>query len=430
MVTDEGLLTKVKQLIEEKIQWGDSNDWTNQDFVALSEKIQEQLNIPLSHVTLKRIWGKVKYESLPNTHTLNTLVQFIGFENWREFKLKNGNTPPSPPVASSRELKDVVSLGLPRRKFYTSIDIAAILAVVVGTAFIFIQAKRYSLNKDDFSFTSRKVVSVGVPNTVIFDYDATKSMSDSVIIQQSWDKQRRTRVAKNQRQHASIYYFPEFYRAKLIVGNQIVKEHELFIKSDGWLTAVGATPVPVYFKKEDALTDGKLSLTVDKMKEYNIELQPDIHTVVHGNVKDFGELYTDDFVFETSLKNDYREGSSMCQKTVIYLVADTAPILIPLCAKGCVADVDFYFTGEIFPGKKKDLSAFGDDFNDFVKVRIEAKDGNGKIFFDDKLIYEAKVTKRSKILGIYFTFEGTGSVEYVKMTNGAVTYEDQFDRVQ
>jgi hypothetical protein len=429
MVTDEALLSKVKHLIETKIQWGDSHDWTNQDFVALSEKFQEQLNIPLSHVTLKRIWGKVKYESLPNTHTLNTLVQFIGYENWREFKLKNGNIP-ALSVAPSQDAKNVVKLALPRRQIYTSIDVAAILVLLVCTAFIFIQAKRYSLNKDDYRFSSRKVVSVGVPNTVIFEYDATKAMSDSVIIQQSWDTRLRTSVPKNQRQHSSIYYFPEFYRAKLIVGNQIVKEHELFIKSDGWLTAVNTTPVPVYFKKEDALIDGKLSLTVDKIKEQNIKLQPDIRTVIHGNVNDFGEIYTDDFVFETSLKNDYREGSSMCQKTLIYLVADAAPTVIPLCAKGCVSDIDFHFTGEHFPGKKKDLSAFGDDFKDFVNVRIEAKDGNGKIFFDDKLIYEAKVKKRSKILGIYFTFEGTGSVEFVKLTNGTVTFEDQFDRVQ
>ena len=66
----------------------------------LSEKIQEQLNIPLSHVTLKRIWGKVKYDSLPNTHTLNTLVQFVGYENWREFKIQHGNGAAQPEASA------------------------------------------------------------------------------------------------------------------------------------------------------------------------------------------------------------------------------------------------------------------------------------------------------------------------------------------
>jgi hypothetical protein len=40
---------------------------------------------------LKRVWGKVKYDSLQNTHTLDTLVQFLGYENWRDFKSQNGN---------------------------------------------------------------------------------------------------------------------------------------------------------------------------------------------------------------------------------------------------------------------------------------------------------------------------------------------------
>src|SRR6195952_2142065 len=91
MHSDEFLIEKTKKLFESTTGWGDSNDWTNQDFVILSEKIQEKTGVALSHVTLKRVWGKVKYESLPNTHTLDTLVQFLGYENWRGFKSQNGN---------------------------------------------------------------------------------------------------------------------------------------------------------------------------------------------------------------------------------------------------------------------------------------------------------------------------------------------------
>ena len=89
MLTDEGLIRQVKKLFEEKTGWGDSEKWTNQDFLQLSELILEQTGVTLSHVTLKRVWGKVKYESLPNTHTLNTLVQFLGYESWRDFSSKH-----------------------------------------------------------------------------------------------------------------------------------------------------------------------------------------------------------------------------------------------------------------------------------------------------------------------------------------------------
>jgi hypothetical protein len=91
MNTCEFLIAKTIKLYESNTGWGDSQEWTNQDFVILSEKIQERTGAALSHVTLKRVWGKVKYDSAPNTHTLDTLVQFLGYQNWRDFKLQNGN---------------------------------------------------------------------------------------------------------------------------------------------------------------------------------------------------------------------------------------------------------------------------------------------------------------------------------------------------
>ena len=87
----EFLIEKTIKLYESNTGWGDSNEWRNQDFVILSEKIHERTGVVLSHVTLKRVWGKVKYDSLPSTHTLNTLVQFLGYECWRDFRSQNGN---------------------------------------------------------------------------------------------------------------------------------------------------------------------------------------------------------------------------------------------------------------------------------------------------------------------------------------------------
>src|ERR1700735_3570750 len=89
MNTFEFLIEKTIKLYESNTGWGDSDEWTNQDFLILSEKIEERTGVALSHVTLKRVWGKVKYDSLPNTHTLDTLVQFLGYENWRDFKSQN-----------------------------------------------------------------------------------------------------------------------------------------------------------------------------------------------------------------------------------------------------------------------------------------------------------------------------------------------------
>ena len=93
MSSDEAYISKARALIESRTGWGNSDQWTNQDFLALSEKIREQTGVTLSHVTLKRIWGKVRYDSLPNPHTLDTLARFAGYEHWRDFKLSAAVSP-------------------------------------------------------------------------------------------------------------------------------------------------------------------------------------------------------------------------------------------------------------------------------------------------------------------------------------------------
>jgi hypothetical protein len=430
MYTDEFLIEKTIKLFESNTGWGDSEEWTNQDFMILSEKIQERTGVALSHVTLKRVWGKVKYDSLPNTHTLDTLVQFLGYENWRDFKSQNGNgstvTKTAEQISNNgrhTEIKPAVekSTGILKRVLVIAIPIALVASV------LFIYKSKPKVENSDYSFSSKKVVSEGLPNSVIFNYDATKAPSDSVIIQQSWDKNLQVKVSKYQHQHTSIYYYPDYYKAKLIIGGKIVSMHRLLIKSNGWLPIVTQSPVPVYFNKEDVMTGGKMSLSIDKMQARNIKMQPEPPTVMYSNVTDFGEIYSDDFVFETSVKDDYREGAAICQLTKLYILCEGTAIGIPLCTKGCISNVDLLFTNFYTSGKQEDLSAFGVDFNSFVKVRVESKNRKGKIFINDKLVYSVdKDIIKSKIIGFDFTFQGTGSVDYVKLSNGKVNYEDDF----
>jgi hypothetical protein len=89
----------------------------------------------------------------------------------------------------------------------------------------------------DYTFSSKKVVTRGGAKFGgVFSYDAAKAPGDSVIIQQSWDRKLlRQKVSKWDKQHTSIYYYPDYYRAKLVVNNKIVKQHDLLIKSKGWM---------------------------------------------------------------------------------------------------------------------------------------------------------------------------------------------------
>ena len=479
-------------MFEEKTGWGDSENWTNQDFLQLSELIREQTGVTLSHVTLKRVWGKVKYDSLPNTHTLNTLAQFLGYDNWRDFAVQhhvlpqpadgtnppttlqkaattispnanpqnpasptpntqntppttepnptaaatpnpnpnpntgpttaspnpsanpNPNTPSNPTISPTRPL---------RKKLWLLTPLAVILLVL-----LYLRGQQPPPQPRDYAFSSKKAVTSGLPNSVVFDYDATRSPDDSVIIQQSWDTTRRVKVSKNDHQHTSVYYYPDFYHATLQVHNRVVRTHNLLIQSNGWLPLVEQDPVPVYFKKEEAIHNGKMSISADQIKQKNIQLQPSPPTVMFSNVRDFGEIYSDHFVFETSLKNDYSEGSSICQLSRVYLLCEGTAIWVPLCSKGCISTVDLFFTYFYTSGKREDLSNFGVNFNEYVKLRIESDSGQAKILVNDKLAYTVKRhIIRSKIIGIMYRFQGTGSLDYVSLSNDKVSYREDFD---
>ena len=272
---------------------------------------------------------------------------------------------------------------------------------------------------------------MGVPNSVIFNYDASKAPDDSVFIQQDWDPSRRIKVPKNQHQHTSVYYRPGSFQAKLVIGKKVVKEHSLFILTDGWLPLIEQEPIPVYLKQEDAIKDGKLGLSVEAIEAQNIPLKPVPPRVEYANLRDFGDIRTDNFIFETSVKNTYREGASACQFTDIVLRCEGTAIDIRLSAKGCISDNNIYFIDQNISGKEHDLSAFGADFKDFVKVRLESVKGQVKIFVDNKLAYELPYKSPvTKIMGIAYRFQGSGLVDDVKLSkgDGKVVFEDTFTR--
>lgn len=428
MSTDEMLIDELIRIYESVTGWGSSKDWKNQDFITLSEKIQGKTGEAISHVTLKRIWGRVKYDSLPNSHTLDTLVKYLDYENWREFRIKKHqahnvvveaeNTPVKPKKIKLRKVTPVF--------FFV---VAGVLICIVLAAIVVFPAKKVaSVNPKDYTFSSKKVVTSGLPNSVVFDYDATKAPGDSVVaIQQSWDRKLRVNVSKLNHQHTSVYYYPDFYYAKLIVGGKIVQQHEIMIKSNGWLSLVGQSPVPVYFDNKDVMVNGKMALSADKIEARNVKMQPSPPNVFYCNVNDFGEIYSDDFVFETSVRNDYLEGAAACQKSQIYILCKGTAIWVPLCSKGCISDLDLLFNRTYISGKEKDLSAFGVDFKHYVKLKIVSHNGTAQIFLDNKLVYTIdKGIIHAKIIGFYYQFQGTGSVDYVRLNNGKVSYDDEF----
>lgn len=429
---DEILFAKCLNEIERKLNWGNSDGWTNQDFEVLGEKILAETGINLSIITLKRLWGRIRYNSKPTITTLNALANFIGYENWRSFKQVYGAKTES----DVESLNSMQTPGTENNTQKTKIGFIATIAAVTAAIclvgyFVLLKNPGFGkINPSRFSFSSKKMISEGLPNSVVFDYDASAaSTSDTVYIQQSWDKHLSQQVSRMEHHHTSIYYYPGFFRAKLVVAGRVMKEHNLDIKTNGWLPLIEQPGIPVYLTEAAIKQNGVLSLPISSLQENHINLQPVTPWVSFYKVEEFKAIETDNFVFETKIRNDYKEGAAACQKAEIYILCENGAIIIPLSAKGCIADLKMYLVDKPINGTTEDLSLFGCNLSDWVNVVCRVKDKKINISINGVPAYQSTfTTDATRIEGLRYRFQGTGSVASVKLAklDGEVVYEDHF----
>ena len=397
---------RLVRLIEKQLGWGPGDGWSNKDFEDLSEKILLATGKQLSVTTLKRIWGRVALVANPSMATLDILAQFVSYENWKIFLREN-----NPPLGKAN---------------FKAMASSKIFKVVVGGFFgTFLLGflwyagpeqieKPRTYAPDDFFFSSRRVGN-GIPNSVIFKYNASAADGNSKIeIQQSWDSSKRVRISKEDSVATSIYYKPGFFKAKLVVADQIVKESDVFITTEDWLGIIEQDSQPIYLKNDALRKDGILAITPGMLADHSLDPGTKRTMVGLYQVRDFGMLYTDDFELSVLLKNDFKAGISVCQRASVTLLFDGGAISFPLADKGCVSELTLMTFDKMIDGKKADLSGFGVNFNEFVALECVSKNQKLEVKINQTPVFQMVVpSPAQKIVGIIIRFEGAGSVRDV-----------------
>nr|WP_295864802.1 hypothetical protein [uncultured Chitinophaga sp.] len=423
------------QQVETKLKRGCSSEWTTYDFDRLSVEIQEVTGVSLSVTTLKRLWGKLSYQHMPAMTTLNTIARFAGYEDWRDFKQLSSvsdqpGLPPLPEEAtlsgnhlSAENLSTVdhlpeekakgnhLTVQDKKRKWY--VLFAVQLLVIAGALFLWGRQPAGKVNVAAYQFSSNKMVSEGVPNSVIFHYDASAAGDDTVFIAQTWDVSRKVAVPKDKHQYSAIYYVPGYFKAKLMVGTQIVKTHDLLITSGGWVAlSEGDAPVPVYFKKEAFQKDSTLSVDVPLLQQHFLYDRPTPAKIRFVNVQEMGSLQNDHFVFETMVRNPKNDKSAACQRVEVLILCKDDVIMVPLCPKGCVGDLQLYGRGHGVSSKDADLSGFGCDLDNWVPLRVEGNGRQLRFRVNGKLACELDCPNApAGIIGLQYRFFGPGAIK-------------------
>ncbi len=420
------LLSLCLEKIEEKLEWPDSSEWRNSHFELLSERIFEDTQIQLSPMTLKRIWGKVSYHSFPAMHTLDVLAKFIAYENWIYFQQDIERK------AQQKLLDSQSSRGIFPKPVQKNIAFVAVIIsfLVLLTQFASIKGAAVLSLKDGMIRFDFEPVSQGLPNTVVFNYEVKNTQADSVFIQQSWDPNLREKVDKEGNVHTATYYYPGFYKAKLLLNKEVVSEKDLYIKSKGWLGTIDKEPIPFYLDQREISAPGIIRTRATQLTQRGYDLHESLPTSSLHLVKDFGDISGENFKLTTQFKHTLGQGAAICQKSSLVILCSETPFIIPFSIPGCVGELDLYLAGQNYSGKKNDLTGFGVSFTDWMKLEVDVNDKALKIKVNEQAIFKDTLKRNpGKIVGVRYKFHGTGAVNSLKIESpGQAPFEDTFGK--
>lgn len=420
-MTDQEWIASCRKLIEEKFQLPANGSWKERDFQYLSDLLFEKTSTRLSISTLKRIW-KGPGDRNPQLYTLNALATLLGHESWNDFKNK---------VSPDRIVREQPVKTKPSKKTLYWSAIAVLFIIALLLVFYF-RSNRTSYDPSTITFKSRKNLSSGVPNTVVFEYDISKANFDSAFIQHTWDRRMRARITKENNTQTFIYYYPGYHTARLTLDTTVVKRERVNISTEGWQAIVdNNTPgrVPQYISPKDMITDKGLYVRKE-LVEKNEESPGEKEFFVNFfNVGNFKALDGNNFTLETRIKNSLDDGAFTCQYTQLTLICENNLISIPFSNPGCVSNIHIHVVEILKEGKKNDLSAFGIDLSGWKDIRIQAIDKNLTVYVDKKPVYTLRYTgDPGKVTGMHYKFYGCGAVAHLNLhtAGGELVYSENF----
>ena len=318
----------------------------------------------------------------------------------------------------------------PRRKRPVRRRRSLIAAGIVLTVFVLTLSWNYlsrsSATVGASSFTVRRTTPNAIPNTVVFAYDIDHLRGDSFFIQQSWDRNRRVRVYKNNHTLTDIYYEPGYHVAKLFANDRIVKTIDVSIPTDKWFfySKEGiARGLPVYIHTDSPIRKGVLGL--DRQTLLASKVDPENPRVY---------LYT---FFPSGIKADADNFRLTARIKMTELCNTACPWIMPeiYCQKGfmycaltmpgCTGGISAQFGDLAIDGKNNDLSPLGCDVHQWHQLEIVNRNRQVTIVIDgNPVMTRSYFGSAGLITGLGFHSNGLCQADSVRLAglDGKVVY--------
>lgn len=397
------------ELIEQKLQWGASREWKQRDFEQLSDLIFDKSGTRLSLSTLKRIWSGT-FSNAPQPATLNALAIFAGYGSWNHFRASLASE-------EKKVVNDKAGWRWNSKKVMTLI-VTPLIAIAVALV-VFSLSFRWGNNMDenaDLVPFTYKVLSKGVPNTVVFSFNLDSLNAGSFYFQQTWNDKTRVPIPASSKNYTSIYYYPGYHTAKLFAGSKKIAEEKVLIKTHGWeaMAYAGTTlSVPVYLN--DSIPDGLLYFPTDAIENKKEGITKGDYCVRFYNIAAFDSFSADDFELNAKIRNDLEHGGLTCQDVRFFIFGEHKMMIIPFCSPGCVGNLNLSVSDTYIAGQNNDLSALGINLNDWQNINLTSHLNSLSITTNATAFKTPYNKPMGKLMGIMIEFNGSGALDSIEL---------------
>jgi len=423
-ISDHGLVKICMDELCKQEGFENIENMVQRDLLFLCNSIQSKTGVLISLSTIKRLLHG-RFSSLPQIATLDAIAISSGYQSWQNFRrLKDGEIISLETAVPGTGARNKFSSA---RLFFLG---GLLILGAIGLLSIMKGSKSGSGNFNKAQFSATKVTGNSIPNTVVFKYNIDSVIADSFFIQQSWDKNRRVRIFKNNYTLTDIYYEPGYHTAKLIANDKIIKKLDVSIPTDRWFFyAKEKVPKsqPKYIFDTGAAIGGSLKLTRNDVLNSKVDIQKD---------NEFLQVYfpsvikssSDNFVLNFRIKVDelntalcpYFMSEVFCQKYFMYFISTL---------KGCTSQMDACYGEHYLSGKTNDFSALATNVKTWQNVQVMVKNRIVTITINGLNAFSTVYHKSCGLItGLGFISNGLCEVEFVdlKTIEGKNIYRSDF----
>jgi len=402
----------------------DKNLMTQRHFEHIGNEIEKKSGVLISGTTIRRL-SNGEFSRMPQIATLNAIATYLDFKNWQEYKLslqsqkKETGARVEPKTLENRSLGSVYfGLGL--------------LAVVVSIVTYYTYPTKNLLGHlEKVTFSAHKNTINGLPNTVVFNYNVDDVVADSFFIQQSWDKNRRIRIHKNNHTVTDIYYEPGYHVAKLIANDSVIKTIDVSIPTDKWFFYANeyrARYKTEYIKTDNFIGNGSLALSRDDLINNNVETDEN-KIYLYSYFPSHLEVSSDNYILKTRVRmKEIR--NNLCPYIALEVYCQKFFMAIKSTPKGCANEAALLFSEKAFGGKQNDLASIAYDVTQWNDVELLVKNKHVLLKINGKESFSADYLNSGNLItGLSFISNGLCEVDKVELggLDGKIVYKNEFD---